>query len=399
MPAIQKIRTVLLTSPYGDPDDGEIKENFPNGPFRTIGMVEVTLDNGVTGLGEGYLAVFAPKVFEEIAILVTPYLLGKDGFEIAARVVDLCSVCDYWSLQGAARHVTSAIEIALIDAKAKSLDIPAYDLFGGRKIGGIPVYGSGGCSETPEAMQREIDFLAEIGVNTFKIRSQNFDVRRTAWTFDASARKEIAVAVDMVQSLANPAYSVSEVVEFLESVSALTPERFAFLEEPLGPMDEDGFRLLRSKASVKISGGETLTTPAEIVRRIMAGSYDFVQPDASVIGGISAVMDVFASAKTFGTPVVVHAWGGPVAMLANYHAAFAGGGTMVELPMLRFDLREEMMIEPSLIEGGNLQAPQSPGIGVRLTPEIEQKYTFRPEAVYNCQGVDYERLPDSAWGG
>jgi len=63
MPRIENIRCILLSSPYADADDPEIKECFPNGPKRTIGMVEVTLDNGVTGLGEGYLAVFAPLVF------------------------------------------------------------------------------------------------------------------------------------------------------------------------------------------------------------------------------------------------------------------------------------------------------------------------------------------------
>ena len=70
MPKIAKIRTVLLSSPYADPDDPEIKECFPNGAKRTIGMVEIKLDNGVTGIGEGYLAVFAPLVFKSIVDLV-----------------------------------------------------------------------------------------------------------------------------------------------------------------------------------------------------------------------------------------------------------------------------------------------------------------------------------------
>lgn len=52
MAEITNIRCVLLSSPYADADDPEIKECFPNGPKRTIGMVEVTLDNGVTGLAK-----------------------------------------------------------------------------------------------------------------------------------------------------------------------------------------------------------------------------------------------------------------------------------------------------------------------------------------------------------
>ena len=70
MPKIRKVRCVLLSSPYADEDDPEIKECFPNGPKRTVGMVEITLDDGTTGLGEGYLAVFAPLVFKAIVNLL-----------------------------------------------------------------------------------------------------------------------------------------------------------------------------------------------------------------------------------------------------------------------------------------------------------------------------------------
>jgi hypothetical protein len=35
MPKIQSVRCVLLSSPYADADDPEIKECFPNGPKRT----------------------------------------------------------------------------------------------------------------------------------------------------------------------------------------------------------------------------------------------------------------------------------------------------------------------------------------------------------------------------
>ena len=141
---IEEIRTILLSAKYGNEKHPEILECFPNGPKRTIGLVEVTLGDGTKGYGEGYLGVFAPKVFKSIVDLCKPYLLGKDAFDIKRRYLDLCSVCDYWSLQGAARHTTSAIEIALIDAKSKSLGVPAYKMFGDNFNDKVEVYGSGG---------------------------------------------------------------------------------------------------------------------------------------------------------------------------------------------------------------------------------------------------------------
>lgn len=397
MPTIEKIRCVLLSSPYADADDPEIKECFPNGPKRTIGMVEVTLDNGVTGLGEGYLAVFAPLVFKSIVDLCTPQVLGKDGFEIERRVKDLRSLCDYWSLQGAARHVIAAFEIALQDAKGKSLGKPVYDLLGGPKSEKIRIYGSGGCCDAKEQFFRELDLLESLGITLYKIRSIKTDVLRTAWVLEEAGRRGIEVGVDMCQNLADPPQAVDDVVAFVEAVHARTDRRMVFVEEAIGPDCPEDFRELREKIDVAVCGGEIITTPKEMIERIEADVYDFVQPDASVMGGITAVMDVFAAAKAKGTDVVVHAWGGAAAIMASYHAAFAAGGKLVEYPMLVFPLGTEMIGDQGRIENGQLLRPTAPGLGLTLTPEMEARYPFDETAVYSCALIDFGPPLDSYW--
>ena len=169
MSKIKNIRSLLLSSPYAEEGHPEILECFPNGAKRTIGMVEITLENGTKGLGEGYLAVFAPRVFESIVELCTPYLIDTDGFDIKQRVRDLCRVCDYWSLQGAARHVISAVEIALADAKAKSLNIPVHKLYGDAKTDRMEMYGSGGICDTKEHFREELKQLSELGLSLIHI--------------------------------------------------------------------------------------------------------------------------------------------------------------------------------------------------------------------------------------
>ena len=397
MPTIARVRTVLLSSPYADADDPEIKECFPNGPKRTVGMVEVTLDTGVTGLGEGYLAVFAPKVFAAIVDLCRPYVEGKDGFDIARRVRDLRSVCDYWSLQGAARHVISAFEIALQDAKAKSQGVPVYDLLGGAQADSIQIYGSGGCCDAKAQFERELDLLTSKGITLYKIRSVKSDILRTAWVLDEAGRRGITVGVDMCQNLADPPQAADDVVAFVEAVHAQTDQRMVFLEEAIGPDSPEGFKELRGRIDVPVYGGEIITTPKEMIDRIAAGVYDTVQPDASVIGGIGAVMDIFAAAEAHGTGVVVHAWGGAVAIMASYHAAFAAGGALVEYPMLAFPLGAEMIGDQGRIENGRLIRPTAPGLGVTLTPEMEARYPFDETAVYSCMLTDWGPPPDTYW--
>ena len=397
MNRIEDIRCVLLSSPYADADDPEIKECFPNGPKRTIGMVEVTLSDGTTGLGEGYLAVFAPLVFKSIVELCAPYLLGKDAFDIERRVKDLRSVCDYWSLQGAARHVISAFEIALHDAKAKSRDMPVYELLGGAAAESIQIYGSGGCCDSKDQFLNELALLESLGIEIYKIRSVKRDVFRTAWIMNEAGRRNIRIGVDMCQNLADPPQAVGDVVEFVNSVHALTRERMLFVEEAIGPDCPEGFKELRTRIDTPVCGGEIITTPKEMIDRMRNGVYEFVQPDASVIGGIGAVMSVFENSASTNTGVVVHAWGGAAAIMASYHAAFAAGGDLVEYPMLAFPLAEEMMGENARIANGRLRKSDAPGLGLELTPEMESNFPFDEKAVYSCALIDWGPPPDDYW--
>jgi L-alanine-DL-glutamate epimerase-like enolase superfamily enzyme len=397
MSKITNIRCVLLSSPYADAENPEIKKCFPNGPKRTVGMVEVTLANGVTGIGEGYLAVFAPLVFKSIVELCTPQATGKDGFDIERRVKDLRSLCDYWSLQGAARHVIAAFEIALQDAKAKSLEIPVYELLGGAKAETIQIYGSGGCCDTKQQFLSELDLLESLGITIYKIRAGKSDRLRTAWIMETAGPRGINIGVDMCQNLADPPQQVSDVVAFVNAVHGLTDYRMVFIEEAIGPDCPEGFQELRQSIDVPVCGGEVITTPKEMIDRIKDDIYDFVQPDASVMGGISAVLDVYKAGQACGTDVVVHAWGGAAAIMANYHAAFAANGHLVEYPMFSFPLGREMMADQATIKGGRLMRSTAAGLGITLTVEIESRYPFDASAVYTCAQLETENMPDQYW--
>src|SRR5258708_14906066 len=110
----------------------------------------------------------------------------------------------------------------------------------------------------------------------------------------------------MCQNLADPPQAVSDVAAFVEAVHRLTPHRMIFLEEAIGPDEPAGFKELRTRIDVPVYGGEIITTPKEMIERMKNRVYDAVQPDASVIGGISAVMDIFEAGKNYRTGVVVH---------------------------------------------------------------------------------------------
>ncbi len=388
MNVIENVRTVLLSGRYGHEHSRETRAFFPASRYRSIGIIEITLSDGSTGLGEGYLAVFAPLIFREIAAFLAPLMIGKDPADVGARVRELRSAIDYWGLQGPARHVVAAFEIALVDVNAKRLGVPAYIALGGARTASLPLYASGGDSSTPAAMEAEFERAATMGMSLFKIRVRGglADVGRTVWGLEAGARHGLTVGVDMSQNLGQPPQSAAEALAFVAAVHRHTPERIAFLEEAVGPMDLDGFRQLRRAGVTRIAGGETLTTAEEMCQRIATGVYDIAQPDAALMG-LADLAVVVGCARAHGCTAAVHAWGGPTSLMANYHAALAAGGRLAEVPMLDYELREAMYVEPLPITGGHLAAPTAPGFGVVLTSEIERTYPFIPEAVYRTPGV------------
>jgi L-alanine-DL-glutamate epimerase-like enolase superfamily enzyme len=187
------------------------------------------------------------------------------------------------------------------------------------------------------------------------------------------------------------------VLSFHQKIQEVSNSRIFFLEEVLGIYDGYLYPELREKSPVKIAGGEIVTTSQELNYRIGESWYNIAQPDATVIGGITAVLEVFEKAKVSKTEVFVHCWGGPVCMAANYHAALASGGKVAEWPMPAYPLRNEMMVEPWQIKNGLLTLSEQPGLGVKLTEEIEEKYRFREDAVYSCVADLSKMTGDEVW--
>ena len=394
MATITRVRPVLLSAPYAEPKGNlEVLLHLPGG-WRTTGLVEITLDNGVVGLGEGYLAVFAPGVFRALVELLAPVVVGRDPTELSGILRALQITTGYWSLQGAAQHVVSAFEIALQDCRAQLLDVPLWKALGGQAGRPLRVYASGGDSINPDFMHRELQEVAGMGIDMLKIRARKHQADKVAWCQREGAKANIAIAVDMTQNLAVPSQSVEDILTFVRDVVEAGGRPPVFLEEVLGPYLVPSLPALRRQLALPIAGGEIVTTAWELCERLRAGYYDIVQPDATVLGGIGPVLEVFSAAGD--CQVYVHCWGAGVGMLANYHAAVAGGGKVVEWPLPAYPLRQALMREPLRVVDGRLSLPDLPGLGVRLTPQIEREFQFREEAVYRCL-VDPSLVPAAIW--
>lgn len=373
---ITAVEPVLLSYPYPEHD----VQRWSGGTLAgvTAGLVRVRTVDGMTGVGETYAGTFAPGVVTALVQHFAPMVMGQD----ASRVVELIEGCYsavlYWGRTGIAVSVLSALEAALWDLCGKAAGKPVLELLGGPCHERLPRYASGGMESGEAKLRAEQRGYAGEGYVATKIRGGTGledDYLKAALVREAIG-PSVGLAVDAVQGSHPRPWGAAEAIEVGRRLQELD---LLWFEEPCAALDIEGYVACRRALDVPIAGGESCTTAAELGRLVSAGALDIVQPDAAHIGGIVETLRAGDLAERAGLAAAVHAWAGGGCLMANYHAAFAMPSCRwLEFPTQPNPLITELLAEPLVVENGHVLAPTAPGLGLVLTPEIEEKYPYRP---------------------
>src|SRR4249920_4096462 len=135
--------------------DGKVIVCSPGRNFVTLKLVT---EDGVHGVGDATLNGRELAVASYLTDHVVPLVIGRD----ARRIEDIWQYLyngAYWRRGPVTMSAISAVDTALWDIKAKSLNVPLYQLLGGASRDAVLVYGhaSGGdIEETVQAAGRYI---------------------------------------------------------------------------------------------------------------------------------------------------------------------------------------------------------------------------------------------------
>src|SRR6266481_7963071 len=109
-------------------------------PGRNFVTLKITTDEGIYGLGDATLNGRELAVASYLTDHVLPLLIGRD----ARKIEDVWQYLykgAYWRRGPVTMSAISAVDTALWDIKAKSLNVPVYQLLGGASREGVLVYG------------------------------------------------------------------------------------------------------------------------------------------------------------------------------------------------------------------------------------------------------------------
>ena len=357
-----------------------------DGSYETT-FVIVRADNGLEGYGEAESLPSAVRAIVEgpsahsAARALREIVVGRDPTDVAGIHAAMYAGTEYIGRRGIVMHAIGALDIAIWDLCAKVAGVPIWRLLGGQQNDRVQVYASSfPTPDDPGQLRERLEGFRARGFRHFKLFVEPW------WLEDLTAAGTlVSTACDVAGSgriIVDGALAYEGVPAALEVARMLRDAGAWMLEAPLHLDDVVGHRALRD-CGIRIGVGDLgLTHPAEWEDMLVRGHADVLQPDPSVVGGITGLLQVGKLADQFGCDLVPHGYKTRITLAASVQVlAVRPGDTLVEFclsdsPLIR-DLTHEQF---PIGDDGCVAVPDAPGLGVTVDLDAVTRYAYRPDA-------------------
>ena len=338
-------------------------------------LVKISTDSGLVGWGETADVGGTHGIIEEHLKAI---LLGKNPLEHRKLWRAM------WGPNFGDGRAVGGCDIALHDVRGQALGLSIAEMYGGRQRDKVMVYAA--AMNYTEGSRPEIQYppeaaeLVKRGFKAMKIRTGRDGHRRDLAVLQ---RVREAVGPDIrLLTDGNGAFTLPQAVKFGKELEKLD---FYCFEEPL-PQSPNytGYDELTHSLDIGISGGEGLDSRGSAREHIVKRSFDIIQPDVSLCGGIAEVLAICEMARLFSIQPLPHCWAGAIvitatlqlnSLLPQHFQGFAGG----DEPMQEFDVyenpfRDEIVAKKLEIKDGYFDVPTGPGLGIEINEDAVKKY-------------------------
>lgn len=354
---------------------------------RTI--VEVEADNGLIGLGElgggGESAEAAIRGLRE-------YLVGHDPFALEALRFAIANPTA--SLYNNRTQLLAAVEFACLDLIGQHLDVPVYDLLGGKLRDRVPfasylffrLASASGDGEvrTPEQLVAHARELRDAhGFTVHKLKGGVFPPGYELECYRALAS---AWPEDRFRYDPNGSMSVAEARRFGQAIRDLPNEYF---EDPTWGLN--GMRQLRD-LGIPLATNTVVVNFEQLATNVRDPAVDVILLDTTFWGGIRPCVKAAAVCETFQLGVAVHSSGELGIQLATMlHLGAVLPNLTYAADAHYHHLRDDVIVGGKMpYVDGTIAVPDGPGLGVRLDRERVARYA---ELYRELGGYPYDRDP------
>ncbi len=349
--------------------------------LRHLCLVKITADDGQVGWGEA-ITQFPEASVATKAIIegMAPHLIGRDPVHTEAIWRDNKRHAWWYGHNGGiASYAVAAIDIALWDLKGKALGRSVLDLLGGPAHDRLPAIAS--CHAHHEAIP---DMAAEAaewvstglhGVKTGFGKRGNanlgFDHDRDV-TFVAAMRDALGDKWLMIDNGIAIDWDVTDAVR---RACAMEEYDLAWIEEPLGAWDPEGYANLRAKTRTRIAYGEREWTLDQFERVLATGTVDVVGVDPGRAEGITGFWKIAERCHAHGRQANAHAWSSAIVTAASLAISFASPACkLFELKPLRNPMQHDLVETPFAHVDGWMHPPVGAGLGIEVIDAVVERY-------------------------
>lgn len=330
--------------------------------FKTIDevrnvFVEITLENGITGIGAANPSEYVTgESFEScLQALREENLEFLKGFDIREFYLLISKIRNQFPKNPAAR---AALDIAIYDAFTKYLDIPLVK-FLGQQIQCLPTSVTVGIKNTEETLREAREHLQN-GFKILKIKlgkDVEEDIERLIRLREKFGNS-VVIRVD-----ANQGYTVKQTLDFHKRTVGLNLE---LIEQPLPSSAITDMKKLPDEIREKLAADESLLSPQDaltLVDNIKAAGIFNIK--LMKCGGINEALKIADIAAVKGIDLF---WGcndeSIISITAALHAAFACANTKYIDLDGSFDLAHDIAHGGFRLEEGYMYCLDKPGLGV-----------------------------------
>ncbi len=361
---ITGIRTQIVALPADEPLAGAVEN--PNGT-RLIVPVEVETDDGTVGVGATYfggaLTGSLKRAVEELGALC----VGEDPVRVEAITAKLRAAAGSAGPGGIFNLAISAIDTALWDLRAKSMDLPLWKLLGGARDR-VPTYASGALmrSLTLDRVVQAAATLKDRGWREMKTQLALPGETTPAKEVERMRRVREAIGPDIkLMCDINQRWRPEQAIDIGRRVEDAGVGLF-WLEDVTSADDFAGLARVTAALSTPIAGGEYVWGIVPFRHMVEARSVDVVMIDLVRVGGITQWIKVAGMAEAFNLPVVSH-------LIPEVHVHLIGAipnGLTVEYMPWLMPLFEEVPRQ----QNGELVMPTVPGLGLKFNQTTIDRY-------------------------
>ena len=351
-------------------------------------------DAGIVGTGEAYWGAGVPELIERMK----PFVIGENPLDIDRLFEHLIQkMSGEGSVEGITVTAISGIEIALHDLAGKILDIPAYQLLGGKYRDKVRVYCDCHTADEadPEACADEAErVVEELGYDALKF---DLDVP-SGFEKDRANRHlrpgEIRHKAEIVERVTERVKDRADVAfDCHWTFSAGSAKRLAkaleeydvwWLEDPVPPENLKVQEEVTKSTSTPITVvGENRYRVTEERRLIENLAVDIIAPDLPKVGGMRETRKIADVANQYYVPVAMHNVSSPIATMASAHVGTAIPNSLaVEYHSYQLGWWEDL-VEEDVIENGCITIPEKPGLGLTLDMDAVEEHMVEGEELFD----------------